>query len=128
MQSPAAAGADTSLSNLSATGEQRVCQAWVNFNGTGTVAIRDSYNVSSITDNGTGDYTINFSTAMPNSNYSISTDGSWADSTGDLNQNTAISRVTSTPLTTTGARIASGVVGNGTMYDFPIITAQVFGD
>ena len=45
------------------------CRAWVNFNGTGTVAIRASGNVSSITDNGTGDYTINFSTAMPDANY-----------------------------------------------------------
>ncbi len=48
------------------------CRAWVNFNGTGTVAIRASGNVSSITDNGTGDYTINFTTAMPDANYSAS--------------------------------------------------------
>jgi hypothetical protein len=46
------------------------CRAWVNFNGTGTVAIRASGNVSSITDNGTGDYTVNFATAMPDANYS----------------------------------------------------------
>jgi hypothetical protein len=46
-----------------------IAKAWVNFNGTGTVAIRDSFNVSSITDNGTGDYTVNFTTAMPNANY-----------------------------------------------------------
>ena len=45
------------------------CRAWVNFNGTGTVAIRASGNVSSITDNGTGVYTLNFSTAMPDANY-----------------------------------------------------------
>jgi hypothetical protein len=43
----------------------------VNFNGTGTVAIRASGNVSSITDNGTGDYTINMTTALPDANYSI---------------------------------------------------------
>jgi hypothetical protein len=48
------------------------CRAWVNFNGTGTVAIRSSGNVSSITDNGgVGDYTINFTTAMPDANYAI---------------------------------------------------------
>ena len=46
------------------------CRAWVNFNGTGTVAIRASGNVSSITDNGTGDYTVNFTTAMSDANYS----------------------------------------------------------
>lgn len=46
--------------------------AWVNFNGTGTVAIRSSYNVSSITDNGTGNYTVNFATALSDSNYVVS--------------------------------------------------------
>ena len=56
---------------LNATGSAPVfaCRAWVNFNGTGTVAIRASGNVSSITDNGTGDYTVNFTTAMPDANY-----------------------------------------------------------
>jgi hypothetical protein len=47
------------------------CRAWVNFNGTGTVAIRASGNVLSITDNGVGDYTVNFTTAMPDANYSV---------------------------------------------------------
>ena len=47
------------------------CRAWVNFNGTGTVAIRASANVTSITDNGVGDYTVNFTTAMPDANYSV---------------------------------------------------------
>ena len=47
------------------------CRAWVNFNGTGTVAIRASGNVSSITDNGVGDYNVNFTTAMPDVNYSV---------------------------------------------------------
>jgi hypothetical protein len=51
------------------------CRAWVNFNGTGTVAIRASGNVSSITDNGTGDYTVNFTTAMADVNYAISVAG-----------------------------------------------------
>jgi hypothetical protein len=49
--------------------ENYKCRAWVNFNGTGTVAIRASGNVSSITDNGTGDYTINLTNAMPDANY-----------------------------------------------------------
>lgn len=46
-------------------------RAWVNFNGTGTVAIRAAGNVSSITDNGTGDYTVNFTTALPDANYAV---------------------------------------------------------
>ena len=50
-------------------GMRGIAKAWVNFNGTGTVAIRDSFNVSSITDNATGNYTVNFTTAMPNVNY-----------------------------------------------------------
>ena len=45
------------------------CKAWVNFNGTGTVAINDSYNVSTVADEGTGDYTVNFATDMANDDY-----------------------------------------------------------
>ena len=55
---------------LASAGQSSV-QAWVNFNGTGTVAIRASFNVSSITDNGTGDYTVNFTTAMVDANYGV---------------------------------------------------------
>ena len=51
--------------------EVYTAKAWVNFNGTGTVAIRASGNVSSITDNGTGDYTLNFTVAMTDTNYSV---------------------------------------------------------
>jgi len=51
--------------------DTQICKAWVNFNGTGTVAIRDDFNVSSITDNGTGDYTVNFTNAMSDANYSV---------------------------------------------------------
>ena len=54
------------------TNSSQACKAWVNFNGTGTVAITDSYNVSSITDISTGKYNINFTTALSNANYSAS--------------------------------------------------------
>ena len=53
--------------------QQLIPTAWVNFNGTSTVAIRDSENVSSITDSGTGNYRVNFSTNMANANYCITT-------------------------------------------------------
>ena len=53
-----------------------VCRAWVNFNGTGTVAIRASFNVTSITDGGVGTYTVNFTTAMPDVNYCVALQGS----------------------------------------------------
>ena len=58
---------------FNATGSAPVfaCRAWVNFNGTGTVAIRASGNVSSITDNSVGDYIVNFTTAMPDVNYCV---------------------------------------------------------
>ena len=51
--------------------EVYTAKAWVNFNGTGTVAIRASGNVSSITDNGTGDYTVNFTSALTDANYAV---------------------------------------------------------
>jgi hypothetical protein len=59
-----------SLAEPTGTAPLYMCRAWVNFNGTGTVAIRASGNVSSITDNGTGSFAINFTTAMPDANYS----------------------------------------------------------
>jgi hypothetical protein len=71
------------------------CRAWVNFNGTGTVAIRASGNVSSITDNGTGNYTVNFTTAMPDADYAYAfgendfTLGNATSLTGDTRSTTA---------------------------------------
>lgn len=59
-------------------------KAWVNFNGTGTVAIRASFNVTSITDNGTGDYTVNFTTAMPNTNYAITAQNAGGSTYGSV--------------------------------------------
>jgi hypothetical protein len=59
------------IPTVSGTAPLYMCRAWVNFNGTGTVAIRASGNVSSITDNGTGNYTVNFTTAMTDANYAV---------------------------------------------------------
>ena len=72
--------------------DQRMAKAWVNFNGSGTVAIRDSYNVSSITDNGTGFYTVNLTTAMADTNY-VAVDGlgnSTANTTSSIISTTSI--------------------------------------
>jgi len=62
------------LSLFNATGSAPVyaCRAWVNFDGTGTPSISGSGNVSSITDNGTGDYTANFTTSMQDANFAVS--------------------------------------------------------
>ena len=55
--------------NTSGTEMGTLCRAWVNFNGIGTVSIRDSFNVSSITDNNTGTYTVNFATAFSDNDF-----------------------------------------------------------
>ena len=67
-------------SGFGSVGTAYGCRAWVNFNGTSTLAIRDSGNVSSVTDNGTGNYTVNFSTNMPDVNYSVASHGGGASS------------------------------------------------
>jgi hypothetical protein len=66
-----AAARITNALNASGSAPIYAARAWVNFDGTGTVAIRESGNVSSITDNGTGDYTVNFTTAMPDANFAV---------------------------------------------------------
>lgn len=60
-----------SFKNASGTENGTLCRAWVNFNGTGTVAIRASFNVSSITDNNAGQFDVNFSNSMPDANYAM---------------------------------------------------------
>lgn len=74
-------------------------KAWVNFNGTGTVAIRAAFNVSSITDNGTGLYTVNFTTAMPDANYNTIYGGMEDDVSGSVGYRVGI-------LTSSGAVVS----------------------
>ena len=59
--------------------KQEAAKAWVNFNGTGTIAARDSYNLSSLTDSGTGLYIVNHTTSMANDDYSVTSGGSRDD-------------------------------------------------
>lgn len=73
-----------SLFNVSGSAPVYACRAWVNFNGTGTVAIRASGNVSSITDNGFGDYTVNFTTAMVDADYVWAGGATWSTTYGGL--------------------------------------------
>ena len=82
-------------------------RAWVNFNGTGTVAIRASGNVSSITDNGTGDYTINFTTAMPDANYSVAGLSQRNASAGNVSWTEINGSSSYNSLTTSGVRVSS---------------------
>ena len=88
------------------------CRAWVNFNGTGTVAIRASGNVSSITDNGTGDYTVNFTTAMPDVNYSPQITSGWTPGV----DNSSFAGVRANGITTTTMRF-SNVNNSDASYD-----------
>jgi len=104
-----------------------LCRAWVNFNGTGTVAIRASFNVSSITDNGTGDYTINFTTALPDINYSVNTTCS-SNGTNNFIVTTVFTNSSTganVAPTTSAARINTGVFGVGT-FDPTYVNASVF--
>jgi hypothetical protein len=90
------------------------CRAWVNFNGTGTVAIRASGNVTSITDNGTGDYTVNFTTAMPDANYVTvgSVDRVAGGGEGILGLYAVNGSGALVPPTTTAARVTTSTFNN----------------
>ena len=94
------------------------CRAWVNFNGTGTVAIRASGNVTSITDNGTGDYTVNFTTAMPDANYSIN--GLCRINANNLNN---ISLSSATNPSTSAARF---ITNQGALFDADYVCVSIF--
>lgn len=96
-------------------------RAWVNFNGTGTVAIRASGNVSSITDNGTGDYTVNFTNALADANYSV---GSCVAVDFSNTGSRVVNLAGATP-TTTACRISTHLPGTGTQ-DCLYVAIQVF--
>ena len=101
---------------------QQACKAWVNFNGIGTVAIRGSHNVSSITDNGTGDYTINFTTAMPNTNFAIVGSGNYGD---EVNWRVPVPRVYSASSIRINT-IYADANSNPTPFDAGLINVAVF--
>jgi hypothetical protein len=98
------------------------CRAWVNFNGTGTVAIRESGNVSSITDNGTGNYTVDFATAMPDANYSAHV---------SFNPYTIASRPVPAGYTTSTSGVSvqtrvSNTAWTTSVIDYPDISVAIF--
>lgn len=95
--------------------------AWVNFNGTGTIAIRQAYNVSSLTDNGVGDYTLNFTTAAVDANYAVvGVQNSNVSSSGSACR--ALSPLT---LTSSTARVVN-VAGTGAAEDSPTTCVALF--
>ena len=103
--------------------ENYKCRAWVNFNGRNTVAIKASGNVSSITDNGTGNYTVNFATAMVDANYSIA--GCAQSTGGGYTVHIYATANSLSPFTTSGFPI--GVTTNsGSSADSETISVSVF--
>jgi hypothetical protein len=96
------------------------CRAWVNFKGTGTVAIRESGNVSSITDNGTADYTVNFTTAMPDVNYATTSAGNQ----NEVNADAAGKVVSHLNQTTSSVRVRTGWFESD--RDFVLVAVAIF--
>jgi len=107
--------------------------AWVNFNGTGTVAIRSSYNVSSITDNGTGDYTVNFTTALSDANYAALATATNRGGGSAPSVNYAIGYGSASTASTNGTYSTSALQvyaqgSGGTAVDVPAISVAIFGN
>ena len=102
-------------------------KAWVNFDGTGAVAIRRSFNVSSITDNGTGYYTVNFTTAMTDANYDVvgaSCTNIGVRQSGMLSIHTNGSAVEIAPTTSAFSLIT--VDGSSLVFDSKYVSVSVF--
>lgn len=119
------ATAESTLAQFNASGSAPVyaARAWVNFNGSGTVAIRASGNVTSITDNGTGDYTVNFTTAMSDANYSVTTS---VDGFGSANASVIAMGVSESVAPTTSAVRLVCHRSNATNYDATYCNASIF--
>lgn len=98
-----------------------LCRAWVNFNGVTTATIRASFNVSSVTRNGTGDYTVNFTNAMPDANYSALAVGNYTLSAGGSVIATPKSGTTPT---TSAIQIFAEV--NGSIADLSYVNVSIF--
>jgi len=105
------------IATVSGTAPLYMCRAWVNFNASsGTPVIRASGNVTSITDNGTGDYTVNFTTAMPDANYATLFGGQQDDTSQALFMGLRLTNDTGTGavVTTTSVRLLSAQAGTAT--------------
>ena len=103
------------------------CRAWVNFDGTGTVAIRASGNVTSITDNGTGDYTVNFTTAMPDANYAGAAIGALdTGGAGALVSNVSVSRTGNQSTTAFRVQTYYWAPSSNTIADFTQVQIAIF--
>lgn len=104
---------DTGVLNTQ-NGMRGIPKAWVNFNGS-TAAIRDSFNVGSITKNGTGDYTVNFTTTLPNANYAVA---GWAANNAGTAKPVVCQTSTRTTYTTSAVAVQVGESNVSTLAPF----------
>lgn len=109
--------------NASGSAPIYACRAWVSFNGTGTIAIRGSGNVSSITDNGTGQYTVNFTTSMSDTNYTAT--ASVASTANNVAQIMLGNSSFAPSFTTSSYRILT-LDGSNNFTDMPYVNSLVF--
>ena len=108
---------------VSGTAPLYMCRAWVNFNGA-TGAIRASGNVSSVTRTGVGDYTVNFTTAMPDANYSASI--TWRTA-GQAVGGSAIQNASAPTVIATGSvRISLSNSSSAAMSDGDVVAVAIF--
>lgn len=114
--------------NASGSAPVYACRAWVDFNGTGTPAIKASGNVSSLTDNGTGDWTVNFTTALPDANYSVVMSTLSPTATNAQNVAFVVGVIGTGPTTktTTAVRVGSGHTGSGAYTDSADMNVSIF--
>ena len=114
------AGTSTSMTNA-ITGSAKV---WVNFNGTSGAINGTAFNVSSVTRNGTGDYTVNFTTAMPNTNYVVTGACQYVNTGSQTNQNIVFGiNDGSGNFTTTTTRVSTKA--SSTSYDCAIVMVGI---
>jgi hypothetical protein len=99
--------------------QQGLAKSWINFNGTGTIAITDSFNMTSITDNGTGDYTVTIANDMNAGNYAVATAGR---QTTDTDERLRIDNIA------TSSHNVTNLKGDGTKFDTTIICCTHHGD
>ncbi len=116
----------TLRSGLGASGSAPVyaCRAWVNFNGSGSLAVKGGANISSVTDNGTGDYTVNFTTAMPTTGYAVVFGCETVGTSGDV---PSMAVRNGSAKTTTSVRVLASYAFSGTsLFDPTDASVAVF--
>lgn len=101
-------------------------KAWVNFNGTGTVAIREAYNVSSISDNAVGQYYVNFTTVMPDTNYCAVAQCRYSNTATGQNTRMGSDSTYSNDVQTGRVTVETTNAGNQSRVDSDFVSVAIF--